>query len=86
MNDESIEELPVPRVELRRDNKPHTIAPWFWPVEDGNATKAANEALHRLHQVQPQSWEWAMNYEGWSIVRVNPNGTVTQLNLDGEFA
>lgn len=72
-------EVPVPRVELRRDGKPYTIAPWYWPVEDGDETAAVNKALERLSKAQGMSWDWAMKYEGWSVVRVSEDGTVTRL-------
>jgi len=29
-----------------------------------------NEAFGRLHQLQPQSVDWAMKYEGWSIEEI----------------
>ena len=83
---DSSEDLPVPRVELRRDNKPHTVAPWFWPVEDDDDIKAVNKALKRLMQVQGQSWDWAMRYEGWSVVLVSADGTTHRMKLNGGWA
>lgn len=85
MNDNT-EELPAPRVELRRDGKPYTTGTWYWPIEDDDDTAACNEALKRLSHVQGQSWDWAMRYEGWSVILVSADGTTRRMKLDGEWA
>jgi len=40
-------------------------------LSQDNVVKATadtyNEALYKLHDLQPMSWDWAMRYEGWSI-------------------
>lgn len=60
-----------PAAEVRHDGK----AEARFPGED--ATQNINDAWTYILKHQAQSVDWAMRYEGWSIVEIAPDGTAT---------
>lgn len=75
LRDEILAGAGASRIELRRDGKRYGDRTWL--IAGGDETGAVNGALEELSRVQPQSWDWAMRYEGWSVVRVDADGSVS---------